>query len=244
MTRPELPDPARGDVAGIPGAAGLPAVPLGSAAVLGFTVTLGLAAVSWVVTVRRMGGAMDMGVATGLGPFGAFAALWVPMTAAMMLPGASPAALGPARSGGGRRWRAVPLFVGAYLVVWALLGGAAYAVYRSHGTFAAGAVVIAAGLYEVTPFKRHCRRRCRAAARSGFAFGLSCVGSGIGLMLVPVALGVMSAIWMSLVTVVVLAQRLLPARAALDVPVALAIVGLGLLIVVAPWAVPGPTPSM
>jgi hypothetical protein len=42
----------------------------------------------------------------------------------------------------------------------------------------------------------------------------------------------------------VLAQKLLPARAALDVPLALAIVGLGFLIVIAPSSVPGLTPPM
>jgi hypothetical protein len=49
------------------------------------TATLGLAAASWVVAVRQMNG-MDMGVATGLGSFAFFVALWVSMMAAMMLP--------------------------------------------------------------------------------------------------------------------------------------------------------------
>ena len=42
----------------------------------------------------------------------------------------------------------------------------------------------------------------------------------------------------------VLAQKLLPAKAAIDVPLALAIVGLGVLIVIAPSSVPGLTPAM
>ena len=54
------------------------------------TATLGLAAASWVVAVWQMNG-MDMGAATELGSFGFFAALWVSMMAAMMLPGAAPA---------------------------------------------------------------------------------------------------------------------------------------------------------
>src|SRR4051812_30824593 len=49
--------------------------------------TLGLAAAAWIVTVRQMHG-MDMGVATQLGSFAFFVALWVAMMAAMMLPGA------------------------------------------------------------------------------------------------------------------------------------------------------------
>ena len=54
------------------------------------TATLGLAAGAWIVTVRQMQG-MNMGVATKLGSFAFFLALWVWMMAAMMLPGAAPA---------------------------------------------------------------------------------------------------------------------------------------------------------
>jgi predicted metal-binding membrane protein len=205
------------------------------------TATLGLAAVSWVVAVRQMTG-MDMGVATGLGSFGFFVALWVPMMAAMMLPGAAPAVLRRAHASSGVR--AVPGFVGSYLAVWTLVGVAVYALYQPHGSFAAGAVAIAAGGYEFAPLKRHFRRRCRESVGSGFEFGLSCVGSSIGLMLVLVALGVMSVTWMSVIAAVVLAQKLLPAKAAVDVPLALAIVGLGVLIVMAPSSVPGLMPPM
>ena len=54
--------------------------------------TLAVAGVAWVVTLRQMSG-MDMGGATELGSLASFVALWVPMMAAMMLPGAVPAAL-------------------------------------------------------------------------------------------------------------------------------------------------------
>jgi predicted metal-binding membrane protein len=202
--------------------------------------TLGLAAASWVVAVRQMNG-MDMGAATRLGSFGFFVAVWVWMMAAMMLPGAAPAVVRRARAGG---VRAMPLFVGSYLAVWALVGAAVYALDRPHGSGAAGAVVIAAGVYELTPLKRHFRRRCRESAGSGFGFGLCCVGSSIGLMLVLVAVGVMSVTWMAVIAVLVLGQKLLPAKAAIDVPLALAIVGLGILIVIAPSLVPGVTPPM
>jgi predicted metal-binding membrane protein len=205
------------------------------------TATLGLAAASWVVAVRRMHG-MDMGVATPLGSFAFFVALWVSMMAAMMLPGAAPAVLRRAHASG--RVRAVPPFVGAYLAVWTLVGVAVYALYRPHGSLAAGAVAIAAGGYEFTPLKQHFRRRCRQSVRSGFQFGLCCVGSSIGLMGLLVAVSVMSVTWMSVIAVLVLAQKLLPANAAIDVPVALAIVGVGILIVIAPWSVPGLTPPM
>jgi predicted metal-binding membrane protein len=119
-----------------------------------------------------------------------------------------------------------------------------YALYRPHGTFVAGAVAIAAGASELTALKQDLRRRCRESVRSGFEFGLYCVGSSIGLMLMLVVLGVMSVAWMSVIAVLVLAQKLLPAKAAIDVPPALAIVGLGILILIAPSSVPGLTPPM
>src|SRR3984893_12378403 len=176
------------------------------------TATLGLAAASWVVAVRQING-MDMGASTRLGSFAVFVALWVPMMAAMMLPGAAPAVSRRAHASG--RVRAVPLFVGSYLAVWTLVGVAVYALYRPHGSLAAGVVAIAAGVYELTPLKQQFRRRCRESVRSGFEFGLYCVGSSIGLMLVLVAVNVMSVTWMCVIAVLVLAQKLLPAKAAL-----------------------------
>jgi predicted metal-binding membrane protein len=141
------------------------------------TATLGLAAASWVVAVWQMNG-MNMGVATPLGSFAFFVGVWVSMMAAMMLPGAAPAVLRRAHASSGVR--AVPLFVGSYLAVWALVGVVVYALYRPHGYVAAAAVVIAAGIYEFTPVKRYFRRRCRESVGSGFEFGLCCVGSSIG----------------------------------------------------------------
>ncbi len=204
-------------------------------------VTLGLAAAAWVVAVRQMSG-MDMGVATRLGSFAFFAGLWVTMMAAMMLPGAVPAVV--RRVQASRRVRGVPLFLGSYLAVWALVGVAVYALYRPHGVVVAGAIVIAAGAYEFTPLKQHFRRRCQESTGSGLGYGLCCLGSSIGLMVMLVALSVMSVIWMSVIAVLALGQKLLPAKAAVDVPLALAIVGLGILIVLAPASVPGLMPPM
>ena len=196
------------------------------------TATLGVAAASWVVAVRLMSG-MDMGAETRLGSFAFFVAAW----AAMMMPGAAPAVFRRAHTS--RRVRAVPLFVGSYLAVWLLVGVAVYALYRPHGSLAAGAVVIAAGAYELTPHKQRLRARCRGRIGSGFEYGLCGVGSSIGLMLIRLALSVMSVTWMTAIAVIGPAQKLLPANAAVDVPLALAIVALGVLIIVAPSSVPG-----
>jgi predicted metal-binding membrane protein len=225
---------------GVPDGIERPAV-IRPAAAVALTATLGLAAVAWVVAAGQMSG-MAMGVATQLGSFGFFIAVWVAMMAAMMLPGLAPAVVRRARDWSGAR--AVPRFAVSYLAVWALVGVAVYEVDRPHGTLVAGVVTLAAGLYEFTPVKQHFRRRCREMAGSGFGFGLCCLGSSIGLMAMLVALGVMSMTWMAVITVLASAQKLLPPRAAVDVPVALAITGLGILIIVAPAAVPGLTPPM
>jgi predicted metal-binding membrane protein len=212
-----------------------------AAAAGALALTLAVAAGCWVLSVGQMNG-MNMGVATRLGSFAFFVAVWVPMMAAMMLPGAVPAVVRRARLSNGLR--TVPTFVIAYVGVWAAVGVAVYALYRPHGPVAAGVLVIAAGLYELTPLKQACRRRCGANGRSGMRFGLCCVGSSIGLMLALLALGLMSVIWMAVITGITVAQKLLPPRAAIDAPLALAIVGFGALVIVAPSSIPGLMPSM
>ena len=212
-----------------------------TAMAVALTMTAGLAAASWIVVVRQMSG-MDMGVATELGPLGSFLGLWVPMMAAMMLPGTVPAVLRHVRDSD--RVPAGPLFVAAYLAVWTLVGVVLHAAYQPHATFTAGVLVLGAGVYEFTPLKRNLRRRCREHVSSGFAYGLCCAGSSLALMLIPVALGVMNLAWTAVITVVVTAQKLLPARTAVDVAQALLIAVLGVLILVAPSSVPGLTPSM
>jgi predicted metal-binding membrane protein len=147
--------------------------PVGLAALL-----LGLALVTWIVTIERMRG-MDMGPGTDLGALGWYLGIWVTMMAAMMLPPAAPMVLTFARI---RRERArrgkasVPtwVFVGGYLAIWAAFGLLAYAVYRllvaadpgflawdEYGPIAAGGAVALAGLYQLTPLKSACLKHCR-----------------------------------------------------------------------------------
>jgi predicted metal-binding membrane protein len=180
--------------------------------------TLGTAAACWVIAIEQMRG-MDMGARTDLGTLGFFVAAWVPMMAAMMLPGAVPTIAD--------RALAAPLFAASYLAVWTFVGLAMYGVYRPHGTVVAGLLTIAAGAYEFTPLKRRCRRRCQATARA-FEFSVCCVGSSVGLMVMLVALGAMSVTWSIVVAGLITAQKLLPPRPAIDIPVAAGIVVLGL----------------
>jgi predicted metal-binding membrane protein len=165
------------------------------------------------MTTADMSPSMGMGLAS------------VPMMAAMMLPSAVPAIARRARERDGAL--SAPTFAGTYLGVWVLAGLVAVIIYRPPSATVAGALLIAAGLYELSPLKRECRRRCRERVRSGARFGVYCVGSSLGLMVVLIALDPMSVPLMCAIAAVVLAQKLLPPFCAVDVPLALLIVGLG-----------------
>ena len=185
------------------------------------------AAVAWGVTVERTGGMMD----ADLGSLGWYVGVWVTMTAAMMLPTAVPAAQLARVS------RAAPTFLFAvgYLAVWTVFGLAAYNAFRNELDSAlAGAVVVAAGLYELTPWKQRSLRRCRSqheptsAFRSGLVHGLDCIGCSGGLMLALFAVGVMNLLWMVVVAAVIFAEKVLPQGPRLSRVVAVALIALGI----------------
>jgi hypothetical protein len=183
------------------------------------TVTLGPAAACWIVAVWQMNG-MDMGVLVGIGV--------ICLIVAPAASGASrPAGCTPCQCSWDRTWPC------GQRQAWRCTRWTGRT-----GPRAAGVTLIVAGAYEFTPLKRQFRRRCRDSAGSGFGYGLCCAGSSIGLMATLVALDVISIPWMALITIVVLAQKLLPAGAAIDVPLALAIIGLGILIILAPSSFP------
>jgi predicted metal-binding membrane protein len=63
-------------------------------------------------------------------------------------------------------------------------------------------------------------------------------------MVMLLALGVMSVAWMAVIAAFILVQKLVSPKPGIDLPLALAIVGLGVLIVLAPASVPGLMPPM
>lgn len=152
---------------------------------------------------------------------------WVPVMAAMMLPSAAPAIVRRARERDGVL--AAPLFAASCLGVWILVGLAVYALYRPPSAVVAAALVIAGAAYELTPFKRACRERCRERLRSGAAFGVACLGSSLGLMLILAGVGLMSTVWMCAIAAIVVAQKLLPPRPAVDLPLLVALVAVALI---------------
>jgi predicted metal-binding membrane protein len=213
------------------------------------------AAAAWAVTVERMRG-MDAGPGTNLGGLGWYLGIWVTMTAAMMLPSAAPAARHVAQLAHGAP---TILFTTGYLAVWTGYGLLAYGVFRlvtsfdigwlawgRGGPYAAGGVIIAAGLYELTPLKRVSLRRCRTAPhgnafQSGLAHGFACVGCSGALMAVLFVLGAMSLFWMAVVAVVIFAEKVLPRGPRLTRVFAVALVVLGIWVAMSPASVPGLT---
>lgn len=156
----------------------------------------------------------------------AFVGTWTVMMAAMMLPSVAPLALLYAR---GASSPAAPGFLTAgYLGVWALVGVPAYLLDRELGMdhpTATAAVLIAAGLYQLSPFKQACLRKCRApvdflaqhwhpgfrgAFRLGVEHGAYCLGCCIALMAILVVAGGMGVIWVVAIAAVVAAEKLLP----------------------------------
>ena len=230
---------------------------LGSRERTGALFLLGAAAIAWVVTVQRMDG-MDAGPGTDLGGLAWYLGVWVTMTAAMMLPSAVPAARAVARAA--RGVPALPFAVG-YLAAWTAYGVAAYGLFRlvtafdtdwlawdRGGPWATSAVIVAAGLYELTPVKRELLRRCRdpidverhGALRTGLANRRDCGVCCLGLMAVLFALGVMSVLWMAVVAGVILVEKVVPWLAVTRV-VAVALIAVGVWVAVSPSSVPGLT---
>jgi predicted metal-binding membrane protein len=216
----------------------------------------GAAGAAWVVTIERMRG-MDAGPGTDLGGLGWFLGIWVTMTAAMMLPSAVPAARHVVQVA-----RSAPtvLFAVGYLAAWTCYGLAAYGIFRlatsvdpgwlawnEAGPYVAGGLIVAAGIYELTPLKQRSLRRCRNAAesegalRGGFLHGRDCIGSSGGLMVVLFVLGVMSLFWMAAVAAAIFAEKVLPGGVQLSRALAAALVALGIWVAVAPASVPALT---
>ena len=167
--------------------------------------------------------------------------MWLVMMLAMMLPAAAPVTAVFMRMRGERSALGVghaASFVGGYLVAWIGFGIVAAVVQRSlHSaglfethmlnlqTVLAGAILVGAGLYQLTPLKDVCLAHCRTplgfllghwrdgrwgALRMGTEHGLYCLGCCWALMLLMFAGGVMSVLVMALLSLFILMERLLP----------------------------------
>jgi predicted metal-binding membrane protein len=178
-----------------------------------------LASVAVWAALLSMGDEMPMG-------FGLWIGAWTVMMAAMMLPSTSPLVLLYAKRSTAAH---SALLTAGYLLVWAAIGLAVYEVAMrlpDPSNRVVGAVLIGAGLYQLTPLKTACLKRCRnpvdflvthwhpgrvGALRLGVEHGAYCVGCCWALMGVLIVAGSMSLAWVVAIALVVAGEKLLPA---------------------------------
>jgi predicted metal-binding membrane protein len=234
-----------------------------------------LAVIAWAMTGDRMDG-MDAGPGTDLGGLGFWVTAWVVMMAAMMFPSIAPMVVMYARIQEGQHERGqrteagtTALFIAGYLLTWTTAGLVGYGIiegaraldlgflaWDSGGPYVAGAVIVAAGLYQLTPLKDVCLRHCRSpmmflltrwrpgrlgALRMGTEHGGWCVGCCWGLMAALFAVGVMSIGWMVFVAALIATEKLLPWKAVANRGIALLLVVLGFGVAFVADDVPGLT---
>jgi predicted metal-binding membrane protein len=228
----------------------------------------GLAAIAWWSTADRMSG-MDAGPGTDVGALGWFLGVWIVMMAAMMFPSVAPTVALYARMTR-ERVRVAPLvFAAGYLATWAAAGIVAYALFvlgrrwfgddltwDGAGQWLAGGTLIVAAIYELTPYKDVCLGKCRSplgflvgswrdglggAFEMGARHGAWCVGCCWALMASLFALGVMSLAWMAFVAALIALEKTLPWGRAVTWGTAAILLVLGVLLLVAPDAIPGLT---
>jgi predicted metal-binding membrane protein len=211
-----------------------------------------------------------------LAGFSAFVVAWAVMMAAMMFPAAAPMILlfrtvSRQRQASGSASVPTWIFVTGYLLVWTAVGAVTWVLVQwlsdvagqidaaERATWAPitlGAVLIVAGLYQLTPLKRVCLDHCRSpfafvmqhwqegnggALRMGIEHGAYCLGCCWALFAVLVAAGVMSLAWMLLLTLVIFAEKVLRVGQRASSIVGIAFLVLGVVVAVGaaelPWVV-------
>jgi predicted metal-binding membrane protein len=235
---------------------------------------LSLAAAAWAMLVWQGTGA-DMGMAMDSPTMGLraplFLAIWIIMMVAMMFPTAAPMIVAFHKVQASKRQRGEAfvstwIFVAAYLLVWGLSGIAAYAGALAAEAVAArtalspataarfgGIVLVAAGLYQLTPLKDLCLSKCRTpitfimtswrdgaagALRMGLLHGAYCLGCCWLLFVILFPLGIMNIAAMAVITLLIFAEKTLPwGRAAARVA-AVALIAYGSAVVAAPQLLP------
>lgn len=226
---------------------------------------------AWLVTLLLMGG-MDEGPGTPLHRLPVFLIGWVIMLTAMMLPselnyiGALAGMLRGRGMAPASRVQRVLGFIGGYGLAWLAYGLAAFVLdalvrfvspevigWNRAGPWFAGAVLLLAGVYQLSSLKHACLKGCRSpfsffqlhwragnrgAVVMGFRHGLVCVGCCWALMAVMFAVGVMSLTWMALLTLFMFAEKMLPGGRRLATPIAVFLMVMGLWIALSPDTAP------
>ena len=192
-----------------------------------------LALLSWLFLIGGAGMGHEA-MMPGPPPLSALVIMWWVMMAAMMLPSATPAILLYARIREMRTHDSVIaeswVFAIGYLAVWLLFSlVAASAQWMLAGPsmalknrMAGGALLLAAGIYQLSPLKAACIRQCRSPAqfishhwrsgwqgaiRLGFLHGAYCVGCCWMLMALLFVGGIMNLLWITALTIVVAVEK-------------------------------------
>lgn len=231
---------------------------------------LALAAVGWWWSAR-MATEMTTGSAPSTGmdrmasdhvlTVSAFLVGWLAMMMAMMFPAIVPVVRLYARAAAAGRVAPLPFFVTGYIAVWTAIGLPAYAAWRAlmdpigdgrpWAGRLAGAVLLAAAVWQLTPLKSVCLRHCRSpmsfflrfgadvarpvgASRMGVTHGLFCLGCCWALMAVLVAVGTMNLAWMAALAVLILVEKNAPLGERVARLAAGAFVGLGVVLLARP----------
>jgi predicted metal-binding membrane protein len=235
---------------------------------------LALAAAAWAALIWQ-GARADIDMAMDSPTMGLRAPLflttWVIMMVAMMFPTAAPMIIAFHTVQAGRRQRGEAfvstwIFVAAYLLVWGLSGVAAYAVALAAETVAArttlspataarigGTLLIAAGLYQLTPLKDLCLSKCRTpitfimtswrdgawgALRMGLLHGAYCLGCCWLLFVILFPLGIMNIAAMAGITLVIFVEKTLPWGRVVARATAAALVVYGVVVIAVPQFLP------
>jgi predicted metal-binding membrane protein len=194
-----------------------------------------LIALSWAFLMRGAGMPSSMGAMQP--PLGALILMWWLMMAAMMLPSAAPAILLYARvreqRGAGGAVVQPWVFALGYLAVWLLFSVIAAEAQRTlagpamtlGGPIFASTILVAAGVYQLSPLKGSCLRQCRSpaqflsqhwspgatgAVRLGLLHGAYCVGCCWMLMALLFVGGVMNFAWIAALTLIVGIEKVVP----------------------------------
>jgi predicted metal-binding membrane protein len=216
-----------------------------------FAITaLALGYTCWLATGFDMSGMMSPGYVPWTGAYFAFmAAMWIVMMIGMMTPSVAPMVLLYAalarkemsRPDAGRQaFAPAGWFFSGYLLSWTVfaldatllqwwLESRALVTPMMAGTSGriAGAVLIAAGIYQWLPFKQACLSSCHsplsfvqrhggfrpdagASLRLGLLHGFYCIGCCWVLMALLFAFGVMNLTWIAGLMIFVLLEKLLP----------------------------------
>jgi predicted metal-binding membrane protein len=231
-------------------------------------VLVALAGAGWWSTVDRMRG-MGGGPWTALGSLGWFLGAWVVMMAAMMFPAVAPTVALYSRMTKARTALSPVAFTAGYLLTWAGVGALAFAfafagrrlagnvlAWDHAGRWVAGATLVAAAAYELTPLKDACLGKCRSplgfllgawrdglagAVQMGARHGAWCVGCCWALMASLFALGLMSIAWMAFIAALIAVEKILPWRHVATYCTAAILLTLGVLLLAAPDAIPALT---